>query len=355
MNYKVSEVLNLEFYDEVNVISNSNAVDWDKLSSNTILITKASDFIGFYLTLSFLNRNDLYNNKINIIALVDDLSYAKDKFSVLFSRDDIVFLQQDLSCKMEINEKADYIIYLNSKKLSDEVVTSVLDNTYFILNYAKERDCKSLLYVSSASVYGKLYNSKKFISENDIGYLEHTVIENNYAFSNRCAESLCVRFNEEFNTNVKIVRPDVVYGVYDDKTDKELFYFSGIDKNKDNINDISLKINSTQYNSYCYVTDAVISFLLVLLNGKNSYPYNISNHNSILKNEDYYMIFSNCFENKNVSSVDISNDFDVFTSPLSPNPNALDNSRLSNLGYTPTVNIKNGLEKAIKVFRERIK
>ena len=59
MDYNVQSNIKKTVFSDIKEITNTN-VDWNRFNGKTVLITGAGGFIGYYLVLTFLARNDFY-------------------------------------------------------------------------------------------------------------------------------------------------------------------------------------------------------------------------------------------------------------------------------------------------------
>ena len=69
MDYNVQSNIKKTVFSDIKEITNTN-VDWNRFNGKTVLITGAGGFIGYYLVLTFLARNDFYDNNIKLLAFV---------------------------------------------------------------------------------------------------------------------------------------------------------------------------------------------------------------------------------------------------------------------------------------------
>lgn len=83
-----------------------------------------------------------------------------------------------------------------------ETVLTSVEGTKNILYLAKEKQCKSVIYVSSMEMYGKL--ESKNVTEMELGYINPLAVRSNYPESKRLCENMCVAFYVEYGVPVKI-------------------------------------------------------------------------------------------------------------------------------------------------------
>lgn len=203
MDYNVQSNIKKTVFSDIKEITNTN-VDWNRFNGKTVLITGAGGFIGYYLVLTFLARNDFYNNNIKLLAFVRNRERAEKKFGVLLERDDIELVVADVTNKIEC-ERADFIIHAASQASNIQfetdpvgTINANLSGTSNILDFALESKSESVLVVSSLKVYGALHNGKNSISEDDIGYIDFTSYKNCYAVGKRASETLAASYCKQF-------------------------------------------------------------------------------------------------------------------------------------------------------------
>ncbi len=358
MEYKVKDYTKKSVYSDLLEIASSNP-DWDKLKNSTIFVTGAGGFIGFYLCASLLLRNDLYNDNIKVIALVRNEEKARKKYGDLLDRADISLCVQDVSQKI-VEEPADYVIHAASQASNIQfetdpvgTINANLLGTASVLDYARDSKSKAVLIVSSLKVYGTIYGSQKKIREEDSGYLDITSYKNCYAMGKRASETLAASYNREFGLNIKIARPSYIYGAASLDDDRVWAQFIANVVRRENI---LLKSDGVANRSFCYVTDTVSALLYILLNGENITPYNISNEKSDTTIRGFAKTVCEVFPDRNITlsfaNPEHEKEPEVLLTPLSTVPEILDNSRLLSIGWTPKVDLAEGIRRAVAVLEE---
>lgn len=358
MAYNVKDNIKSNVYSDICEITSAD-IDWGRFNGKSVLITGAGGFIGSFLVLSFLTRNDLYNDNIKVIALVRNEQRASAKYGELLKRDDFILCVQDVSEEIK-SEKADFVIHAASQASNIQfendpvgTINANLMGTANVLNFAKNSKSEATLIISSLKVYGKLYNGKNRISEDDIGYLDFTSYKNCYAVGKRASETLAASYSKQYDMNIKIARPSYIYGASSLDDDRVWAQFIANIVKKQNI---LLKSNGAANRSFCYVTDTVTALLLILLNGVNAVPYNISYEKSDVTIRGFAKCACEVFPERNIS-LSFANPEDeaepsIDISPLAQTPEILDNSRLIALGWKPLVDLKEGIRRSVNILEE---
>lgn len=358
MDYKVENNIKKSIYSDIEEIIKTD-VDWNRFDGKTVLITGAGGFIGYYLVLTFLARNDVYNNNIKVLALVRNRERAEKKFGALLQREDINLVVADVTDKLEC-ERADFIIHAASQASNIQfendpvgTINANLSGTSNILDFALESKSESVLVVSSLKVYGALHNGKDKISEEDIGYLDFTSYKNCYAVGKRASETLAASYSKQFGVNVKIARPSYIYGASSLTDDRVWAQFIA---NVVRREDILLKSNGAANRSFCYVSDTVSALIYIMLNGENITPYNISYEKSDTTIRNFARTACEVFPERNMK-LSFANPEDEKEpiqdrSALAATPEILDSSKLLALGWIPRVDLKEGIRRAVGILEE---
>ncbi|MBD8497955.1 NAD-dependent epimerase/dehydratase family protein [Paenibacillus sp. CAU 1523] len=248
------------------------------MHNGTVLITGASGLIGSLLVRALHRANEKHGLLLKIVAVVRNVQAAAE----LLHDCDVSFISQDIREPIVFDGKLDYIIHCAAVTKSKEMVSFPVENiqiavhgTENILKLAKEKQVKSVVYLSSMEVYGKTNPSLEKVTENELGYIDLTNPRSCYAEGKRMSECMCNCYFSEYQVPVKIARLAQTFGAGVSVNDNRVF--AQFAKSAVLGQDIILHTDGSSTGNYCYTADAIIGILLLLLKGDNGEAYNISN------------------------------------------------------------------------------
>jgi len=144
------------------------SIDWQRFSGKTVLITGANGFLPAYMveTLLFLSKKEIIRN-LKILALVRNISKARDRFMDWKESENIKFIVQDVCDIIDIKEEIHFIIHAASqaspKYYGTDPVGTLSANTIGTINLlklAEHKSVESFIFFSSSEVYGSVDESK---------------------------------------------------------------------------------------------------------------------------------------------------------------------------------------------------
>ena len=337
-------------------------IDWNVLENKTVLITGAYGMLASYVTL-FLQYLKLYKNiNVKVIAIVRSKRRFYRKFQDLINVEEITVYENELCDFLNIREDIDYIIHAASlaspQHYSVRPVDVLLPNTigcFHLLNLAKEKNVDGFLLFSSCDVYGSVDEKIRYISEVDYGIMDTLDIHNCYSESKRMAETMCESFFIQYNVPVKIARIAHTYApTMDIENDPRVF--SSFVKNIVDKENIVMKSDGLTKRSFCYITDAVVAYFKILLDGRNGEAYNVCNTSQFVSVKELANLLSNLYPERNIN---------VMQKERSINENYIENPfalgrihvpdyrKLRELGWEPTVTIEDGFDRVIKYIESK--
>lgn len=341
--------------EDLENITSNKIINWERFRNKTILITGASGFLPSYLVYSLLYLNHKDSNfKIKVIGLVRNLGKATIKFKDFIQYSNFRLVENNLMHEISINEKIDFIIHAASQAspvfYKTDPVGTLMPNivgSIHLLQLAIKNKVEGFLFFSSGEVYGLTENISMPINENDYGYSDPTQVRSCYGESKRMGENLCVCYAHQHHVPAKIVRPFHTYGPGCSLDDGRVFadFVKNITLNED----INMNSDGQATRAFCYISDATIGFLKILLNGKIAEPYNVGSPYETKIIELAEILVSLYPEKKlKVKKLATRDDLNYVKSPI--NRSCPDISKLKNLGWEYTISIQVGFKRMVESY-----
>lgn len=273
------------FKEDLEYITSACFIDWQKFDNKTVFVTGATELIGYTLVSTLLYRNLKYKSNIKIIALVRNITKAKEKFAKQLKQNlNLKFVVGDVENLPQIDDEIDFIIHGANPTASNyfvdnpvETIKTAVWGTNNILNLAKEKNISGLVYLSSMEVYGAP-PTDDLIDESQGTTIDTMSIRSCYPEAKRLCEALCTSYADEYKVPAKVVRLAQTFGPGIDKNDNRVFaeFLRCAIKKQD----IVLQTEGTSKRCYLYTADAVTAILAVLLSTKSGEAYNAANKNT---------------------------------------------------------------------------
>ena len=340
--------------EDIDYIAKSNMIAWNMLEGKSILITGATGLIGSQIVFALDQYNQLNDGKIKIYALVRNVEKAEKIFEN--HGEYVKVVVGDIRSAIAIEDEIDYIIHgasmTSSKEFVDYPVETILTGmtgTDNVLRFAREKNVKSMVYLSSLEVYGVTDPDKKSVKEAEYGYIDQLVPRSSYSEGKRMAECLCISYGHEYGVPVKIARLSQTFGPGVSYSDNRVFaQFARCAIDGENI---VLKTKGETFRNYCYIRDAITGILCVLLKGKSNEAYNIANKETGINICDMAHLDADNIAQKQINVVfDIAEDLSKFG--YGPTIKiALDTDKIEKLGWKAEVGIKDAFERMINSMR----
>jgi UDP-glucuronate decarboxylase len=341
-------------HDDLNLIYNSN-IEWDKFYNKTILISGASGFLPAYLVETLMHVNQLNKNaNIKIIGLVRNITKAKERFIQYEYSEQLKFLVQDVCEKIIIDSKIDFIIHAASqaspKFYGKDPVGTINANvigTINLLELAKRNKVEKFLYFSSSEVYGNLNEEDIPTKEDKFGSIDPCNVRSCYSEGKRAGETICISWKHQYSIPVVIVRPFHTYGPGMDLNDGRVY--ADFIKNIVNNEHIEMKSDGTAIRAFCYITDATIAFIKILLDGSIGNAYNVGNDDCVISVFDLATILLKLYPDKKLKILKVNqNDSNYISSLISKSIPSIE--KLKKINYSPVVSLENGFKRTIDYY-----
>lgn len=324
------------------------------IAGKSIMITGAAGLVCSSVVDILFRYNDTHNIPIQILAAGRWPEKMEKRFGGLVKRPDFHFILYDAEKAVNnIGVHADFIIHGASNAypalVVKEPVETMLSNFLGIkclLDYAKENNTKRVLYISSSEIYGEIPGDEPY-KEGQYGSIDILNPRNAYSVGKCAAEALCSSYAAEYHVEPLIVRPGHIYGPTASPLDTRVSSAWAFQAAKGK--DIIMKSDGSQIRSYVYCLDCASAILKVLLSGKASHAYNISNPNSIVNIKTIGRMLAKAGGVK-LKMEKASEDEIKSFNPM--NNSSLESQRLLDLGWRGCFNAEEGSEHTVKILKE---
>ena len=241
-----------------------------------ILLAGGAGFLGSHFC-------DLLLEKGHSVYCIDNLiTGKKENIKHLFNNKNFKFKKIDITKKISIKEKFDYVVNFASIaspvfycKYKIETLLVGSHGTYNLLELARKNKAKFLI-TSTSEVYGDpLINPQV---ETYWGNVNPIGKRSMYDESKRFSEALVMNYHRVYGTDTKIVRIFNTYGPRMNMNDGRVVpqFINQALNNKP----ITVFGKGTQTRSLCYVSDLLSGIYKLLLSKENT-PVNIGNPNEM--------------------------------------------------------------------------
>lgn len=270
-------------------------LDYKAFCNSHILITGANGLIGSYLVDTFLKMNDLLDLQLHVTALCRSSHKGNKRFADYLDRTDFELVAGDVGRQETYAQSKwygqwDYMVHgagnSHPQAFASQPVETMKANllgTIHLLDEAvrQELKCpvKKMILLSSGEIYGEcIPETEAGWKEMEAGVVDSMCLRSCYPEGKRAAETLCVSYAAEYGIQAVVARLAYIYGptMQEDNTRADVQFLSCAAAGEA----VVMKSTGEQYRSYCYVQDAVMGILTLLLSGAAGEAYNIANRNS---------------------------------------------------------------------------
>lgn len=360
MSKKITEVLESKdtvLQEDLESIANSN-LPFEKLKGTSILITGATGLVGSMAVKALACCNRCHDLGMTILGLVRSEEKAAAVLDELVERQDIKLVKGDVLQPIDMTEDVDYIIHGASVTASKTFVTmpvetiqTALDGTINLLELAKKKNVKSMVYISSMEAFGITNPELETIREEDLGYIDVMNVRSSYSESKRMCEVLCASYAHEYEVPVKVARLAQTFGAGVSKDEGRVF--AQFAKSAMAGEDIVLHTKGESTGNYCYTADAVAGLLTILLKGNTGEVYTVANPATTIQIKDMAQMVAEKLADGKIKVI-----FDIPESALTFGyaPDVamhLNADKLMSLGWTPNYDLPQMYERLVKSFKEQ--
>lgn len=326
-------------------------------SNTTIVITGAVGFLCSYFLdiIEYFNRSNP-TLSCRVIAVDNFKTGLPERIAHLSANPNFYFLRHDISQPIEIDEPVDWIIHGASiasptfyRRFPLETIEVNVNGTRYMLELAKQKSIRSMIYLSSSEVYGDPDPAFIPTPENYWGKVSCLGPRACYDESKRLGETLCTIYYRLYDIPVKIIRPFNVFGPGQRLDDLRIIpdFMSSAIKHEP----IVLFSDGKATRAFCYVSDAIRGMLFILFSNANGEAFNVGNDREIsinaLVEKMVNITDSLCLPIEYRASQDINYLTD------NPQRRCPDLTKLRLLtSWSPKISLEEGLARTLKSYRE---
>ncbi len=338
-----------------------------KLNGQTLLITGSNGFLCSYIvdTIAKWNESQSHKSKCKVICIDNNITGPNERLHHLSQRKDIKFINYDISKPLVSFKKINFIIHGASiaspttyRKFPLETIDANVNGTRNILELSKKLKVKKVLVMSTSEIYGDPNKENIPTKESYNGNVSYAGPRSCYDESKRLAETLCYIYRNKFGVSVNTIRPFNIFGPGQRLDDKRIIpdLMTAVIKNKP----ITLFSDGRATRSFCYISDAIIAILLILLNkdvkqqgfnvGNDEIEISMSNLAKLMLKIGNKVISP--FKSKVIFKKSIDKDYNS-DNPKRRSPDL--SITKSTINWEPRINLKDALERTLISNLEFIK
>jgi UDP-glucuronate decarboxylase len=252
-----------------------------EFEGKTVLLTGGCGFLGRYFTEVFVHLNQyLLKEPMQLVSLDNLITGGCDKTNIS-KMPNVRFVEHNAIEQFTWSSRLHYVIhtagiaspfYYRAYPLETLEVATI--GTKNMLKLATEHGAR-FVFFSSSEIYGDPDSKHVPTPESYRGNISCQGPRACYDESKRLGETLCYIFHTKHGTQANAIRPFNVFGPGMQESDyRVLPNFASRIKGGLPLN---VYASGKQTRTFCYVTDAIVGFLLVVLRGVPGEAYNIGN------------------------------------------------------------------------------
>ena len=326
-------------------------IEWEKLNNSTVMITGVGGMIASYMLYTFLHLNDTRNANIKVVGLVRNEEKARKRFTTLLDRGDFELLVQDVTTPISYEGTIDYVIHAASqtgpRQFVEDPVGTIAANTIGtknILDFAVEKNAKGFIFLSTREIYGKNMEGKEFVSEEEYGVTDPTLVRSCYPESKRMSETLCAAYKHQYGLNCKVARIAHTYGpgllIGDGRVVGD--FLNNVIHNED----IVMNSDGSAILALTYISDTIAGLFYVMLNFED-FVYNVSKDDEPISVKELALTLCNLYPEKGIKAVFKEVDPSQKAGYLAHKIALLSSKKAIEEGWNPAVNVESGFRRMV--------
>ena len=347
---------------DLEYIVSSLSPELRQMVGRRVLITGGAGFLGYYLTQALLQSNEVLDQPPISVVVYDNFMRGVPTWLTEKSENpNLSVVRHDITDPMPSNAGAfDFIIHGASiasptfyRQHPIQTMDANVGGLRHLLEYARDQrdrtqDVRGFLFFSSSEIYGDPEPDAIPTPETYPGRVSCTGPRACYDESKRYGETLCVNFADEHGLPISMARPFNNYGPGLKLEDRRVP--PDFARNVLRGEDIVMLSDGAPTRTFCYVADAIVGYVKVLVRGRAGEAYNIGVDGPELSIADLAEKFVEAgrelFEYEGRVVRKSSDDPNYLTD--NPNRRCPDIGKArSELDYNPTISLEDGLRRSL--------
>lgn len=344
--------------DDMQNIDNMFSIN--KIEKNlSIMVTGCNGMIATYLIYYFIHLNDKYKFNLKIYGITRNLKKSVEKYKDVLDRNDLEFINHDVNFEFDFDIKVDYIFHFASSADPNNILKNPVDiikantlGTINVMEYARKKNVKKVIFSSTREVYGKMNDDCELINEKDLGIIDWLGVRACYPESKKMGECIINSYNLQYNIPYTILRIAHSYGpgmpVSNDGR-----IMSDLINNVINNENIVLKSDGSAVRGFCYISDLISAIMIATFVGDSNSTYNICNEDENITILDLANKLVKLFPEKKLS-VSYKKMGQVEKEAYCKFKRVkMDTNKIRSLGWMPIVDLDTGLKNTVNSFERR--
>lgn len=309
-------------------------------SLKIVLVTGGAGFIGSNLCIRLIKEN-------NFVICIDDLSSGNlNNLREIMDHPNFTFKKHNIRNPLFI-PKVNEIYHLACpasppvyQKSPLKTIKTSIKGLWNILKICKHSKAK-LLFSSTSEVYGDpLVHTQ---AEDYWGNVNMLGSRSCYDESKRLSETIIYEYRKKHNLDLKIVRIFNTFGPCMDLNDGRII--TNIIKADFNRDTLVINGDGKQTRSFCFIDD-LVNGLVLMMNSKEVGPINLGNPNLEVTINELVSVYEQFFQTK------LNKEYILYDKddPKQRKPDIT--KAIQTLGWTPKINLIDGLQKIYQYFKD---
>jgi len=332
------------------------ALPWEDLRGQTILVSGGAGFLAAYLVKALLAAGRARRLGLRVVCVARRPAGVAARLADCVGAPDFSVFEHDVGRALPPDfPRADIVIHAASqaspKYYGTDPVGTLLANsagTQYLLEHARRSGASRFLFFSSGEVYGVPPEPERLVAERDYGYLDPMNVRACYGESKRMGEAMCAAWSKQYGLHASVVRPFHTYGPGMALDDGRVFadFVADVVARRD----IVLNSDGAAQRPFCYIADATLGFLSVLLKGAAGEAYNVGNPHAELSIRALASLLAGLYPERAIGTrfnVPAAGDA-YLKSPIARSCPSI--AKIGALGWAPSTGVAEGFRRTIDSF-----